>query len=347
MHQKFYLLYILLLVGLSVRAGNPDRQGEAGAGQLLLNPYAPSAGLHSMTTSMVSGVEAMLINPAGLVRINKTQVMLGHALYLQGTDIRLNGLGVAQRVGQNGAFGLHLMSIDFGDIPVTTTNQPEGTGAFLDLSFFNISLSYAHVFENKVSVGIQVKGVAEASSSVSAFGLAVDAGVQYVTGPQDNFKFGIALRNIGSRMSYGGEGLTQPAPAPDGSGYNITLEQRSAGFEMPSLLHIGGSYDIRPGEAHRLTVVGNFTANSFSRDQIGGGLEYSLRDMFIVRGAYRIDIGSDPFLQPSIYSGLSGGVSLEVPLSRDNKDTRFGIDYAYRATHVFDGTHNIGLRVAL
>ena len=36
------LLYTILTVFLfsAVYAGNPDRQGEAGAGQLLLNPWA-------------------------------------------------------------------------------------------------------------------------------------------------------------------------------------------------------------------------------------------------------------------------------------------------------------------
>lgn len=344
MTKKLPLLYLLLLSVVSLWAGNPDRQGESGAAQLLLNPYAPSAGLHSMTTSMVSGVEAMRINPAGLVRINRTQVQVGHALYLQGTDLSLNAFGIAQRVGESGAFGLSLMSVDFGDIPVTTVDQPEGTGSLLDLSFFNIGLSYAHVFENKVSVGILVRGVSESTSNISAFGFAIDAGVQYVTGPQDNFKFGISLRNVGSRMSYGGQGLTTTAPAPDGGDYAITLEQRAAGFEMPSMLNIGASYDFLMGDMHRLTVVGNFTANSFSRDQLCGGLEYSLNERFRVRGGYRMDIDSNP-AQQSIYSGLSGGVSLDVPLSKENKSTTFGIDYAYRATHVFNGTHNVGIRI--
>ncbi len=346
MKQLYLSLYLLLFVIGTAMAGNPDRQGEAGAGQLLLNPYAPSAGLHTMTTSLVSGVEAMHLNPAGLVRINRTQFQLGHALYLRGTDIRLNGLGLAQRVGKNGAFGFSLMSIDFGDINVTTTDQPEGTGALLNLSFFNLAMSYAHVFENKVSVGFLVRGVSESTSDVNAFGFTVDAGVQYVTGAQDNFKFGISLRNIGSRMRFRGQGLTEGAPAPDGGDYNLTLEQRSAGFEMPSMLNIGASYDFRIGEVHRLTMIGNFTANSFSRDQVCGGLEYSLNEMFTLRGGYRTDIGADELTLEPLYSGLSGGVSIDVPLNK-GKSTRFGIDYAYLATRVYSGTHNLGIRLSL
>lgn len=336
-------------------AGNPDRQGEAGGQQLLLNPWAESAGLHSLTTANVAGVGALRINPAGLGRIGKTEVNLGNAIYLQGTDISLNALGLAQRVGENGAFGFSLMSVNFGDILVTTTEQPnpDPNGPTFNLNFFNIGLSYAHVFENKVSVGVTLRGVSEGTSDVSAFGFAVDAGVQYVTGEDDNFKFGIALRNIGSRMEYSGEGLAISAPATDGDPYNLTFAQRPAGYELPSLLNIGMSYDFLIGgetdkgvKKHRLTAVANFTANSFSRDEIGAGLEYSFQDVFMLRGGYRTEMNKDAEQEP-IYNGPSAGATINVPLSKEDKSTRVSIDYAYRSTIVWDGTHNIGLRINL
>lgn len=344
MKKSLYFIYIFLLVGTSVWAGNPDRQGEAGAAQLLMNPYARSAGLHTMNTASISGVEALRLNPAGLARISKTQVVLGHAVYLQGTDIRFNALGVSQRVGKSGAFGFSLMAIDFGDIPVTTTFQPEGTGATFSPGFFNMGVSYAHVFENKVSVGITLCGVSESTADIGAFAFAVDAGVQYVTGEQDNFKFGISLRNVGSRMSYSGQGLSTSGPAPDGGAYTLTYSQRAAGFELPSVLNIGASYDFLFGGANRFTVLGNFAANSFSRDQIGGGVEYALKERFMLRAAYKIDMGVTNEIEAPIYSGLSAGASIEVPTSREKKESSFGIDYAYRATRVWKGTHNFSVR---
>jgi hypothetical protein len=56
-HKYIYLLpCMLLLLAGTVFAGNPDRQGEAGANQLLINPWARSAGLHTMGTANVTGV---------------------------------------------------------------------------------------------------------------------------------------------------------------------------------------------------------------------------------------------------------------------------------------------------
>jgi len=360
MNKFLYFIMALALVfalGEPAHAGNPDRQGEAGAAQLLLNPYAKSAGLHSMTTSMVTGAEAMRINIAGISRISRTEINLSYGSYLTGTDIGLNAIGLAQKVGESGALGISLMAVDFGDIRLTTTDQPEGTGTTFSPNFFNIGFGYSHTFENKVSVGILFRGVSESITDVSSFGFAIDAGVQYVTGPEDNFRFGIALRNIGSRMKYGGEGLSTQGPAggDDGNPYNLTFNQRAADFELPSMLNIGLSYDFLIGN-HRITPLANFTSNSFSQDQVGGGLEYSLNDFFMVRAAYRYEFGSEDEIQAPIYTGLAAGATIAVPLGKDQVDAandevreapRLSIDYAYRDTRIWDGTHNIGIRITL
>lgn len=300
-----------------------------------------------MTTSLIRGVEAMRLNVAGLSRINRTEILLSNAIYLQGTDINMNALGLSQKVGENGAFGLSLMALDFGDIPVTTTDQPEGTGATFSPTFFHIGLGYAHTFQNKVSVGILLRGISESTADISAFGFAIDAGVQYVTGPEDNFKFGISLRNVGSKMEFTGEGLSTAAPSPNNGGYELTFSQRGASFELPSVLNIGLSYDFYLLEKHRITPVGNFTANSFSRDQIGGGLEYSFNDLFALRAGYKIELDEGEDFEASIYEGLSAGASVELPFSKTDRTKRIGLDYAYRQTSVWNGTHNFSVRISL
>ena len=349
--QKLHTL-LLLVLGMcafwpyGLQAGNPDRQGEAGAYELLMNPWARSAGLHSMPTSFVRGVESMRVNVAGLARVNKLEVVAGHGIYLQGTDLNMNALGIASRVGKGGAIGISLMALDFGDIPVTTTDQPEGTGSTFSPNFFNIGIGYAYTFENKISVGVLLRGVSETIADLSAFGLAIDAGVQYVTGEEDNFKFGIALRNVGTRMVFRGEGLATQVQL-EGRQYELTVDQRSAAFELPSLLNLGVSYDFRFGAYHRLTTLGNFTANSFMRDQLGIGAEYALNERFILRAAYKLNLGVENEFEEPVYSGLSAGASLDVPINPKNQDLRLGIDYAFRTSKLWGGTHNFGIRFNL
>ena len=119
MNRKYILpLAIAVLFNTAVSfAGNPDRQGEAGANQLLINPWARSAGLHTTNTASTSGAEAMYLNVAGLSRVTGTQLQLGHARYI--ADINLNALGFAQPIGKGGGvFGISLVAMDLGHADV-------------------------------------------------------------------------------------------------------------------------------------------------------------------------------------------------------------------------------------
>jgi hypothetical protein len=344
--KKYFYTLLLLCLGCSVAfAGNPDRQGESGAAELLLNPWARSAGLHSMSTASVAGVEAMRINIAGLSRISKGELVIGNTRLYDGSTLGINSLGFATKAGKNGAFGISLVAMDFGDIKVTTTDQPSGTGGTYSPSFFNIGIGYAYTYENKISVGILVRAISETLPDVSASGIAIDAGVQYVSGDKDEFKLGIALRNIGSPMEFGGEGLSFRTSAPGSSPtYEITVNSRAEDFELPSLLNIGVSYDFYFGETNFLRGILNFTSNAFARDDIGVGAEFSFRDIVVIRGGYKLSLDAGDGVEDNLYTGLAGGVSIDVPLKRaDNR--KVGVDYAYRATNPFRGTHNFSLRL--
>jgi hypothetical protein len=354
MNRSIYFFFSMALIGLvsaSAWAGNPDRQGEAGAPELLMNPWARSSGLHSMTTSMVSGVEAMRLNVAGLARISKTEVVFGHTIYLRGTDISINALGLSQRIGKNSAIGLSLMSLDFGEIRRTTALQPEGTGATFSPRYFNMGLGYSHIFENKVSVGALVRVVSESIEDVTASAVALDAGVQYVTGERENFKFGISLRNVGGRMQFRGEGLSQELDIPSfDNEHGIVANQRPTSFELQSVLNIGMSYDFYVAGNNRITAVGNYTSNAFSEDQIGGGLEFSFKEMVMLRAGYKLDFGqvsqNNANAEP-LYTGVAAGVTLNVPVSKKEDAPQVAFDYAYRTTKIYDGTHNLSVRINL
>ena len=350
MNNKIYKISTLLFLTFmyqTVFAGNPDRQGEAGANELLINPWARSAGLHSMNTSSVQGVEAMRLNIAGLSRMLKGEVAATNCRLYEGTGLIMNELAYGQKSGKNGAFGISLASLSFGKIPVTTNDQPEGTGENFSPSFLQLGFGYSYLYDNKISVGLLVRGVSESISSVSAFGFAIDAGVQYVTGPQENFRLGISLRNTGSPMIFGGQGLSVSNSSVNNSAnYNLTYDQRAEDFELPSVLNIGASYDfyMNVDKKDFFRVLGNFTSNAFSKDQMGLGAEFFFRQRIVLRAAYKVNYGkSSASIGDEIYTGFAGGVSLIFPTKKESTNA-FGIDYAYRATNPFKGTHSMAVR---
>lgn len=338
----------------SLFAGNPDRQGEAGAYELLINPWARSAGLHTMTTACIRGVEALQLNPAGIARVSKTEIGLSNTQYLVGTGIQVNAFGLGQKITKNGVLGISLNLVNFGDIERTTVESPEGGIGTFSPSFFNLGISYGYIFANKISVGATVRMVTEALADVSARATALDAGVQYVTGDarhDDKFKFGISLRNVGSRMTFRGQGLSIPRPNPDGTfNYNLNFYQRGASYELPSQLNIGMSYDVYFGSAtaeNRLTFVGNFVSNAFGRDNLGGGLEFALGQNFALRGGYKYEFGTSVSdADTSIDSGIAAGATVSLPFKKGS-DSRMNLDYAWRKTTRWDGIHNVSLRIGL
>ncbi len=354
--NKFSTTIALLVVVSSAWAGNPDRQGEAGAYELLINPWARSAGLHTMYTSGTRGVEAMQLNPAGITRIDKTEIALGHTKYLVGTGIDINSVGMATRISKGGTLGISVMLMDFGKIETTTVDNPEGQLGTFSPNFSNIGVSYGYMFANKISVGATVRLVNESLTNVSARATALDAGVQYVTGDKrhdDKFKFGISLRNVGTKMVFRGQGLTIPRPNPDGTfNYNVSYYSRGAEYNLPSQLNIGMSYDLYLGGssdkfAHRVTLIGNFVSNAFSRDNLGGGLEYALGENFALRAGYKYEFGlSTSSTDASVDSGVAAGASLLAPFKRGGK-SNLAIDYSWRSTNRWNGIHNLALRINL
>ena len=354
MKNKVFIALIIinfsLLIINSVSAGNPDRQGQAGAYELLLNPWARTVGVHLTNTAYVSGVEAMNLNIAGLGRTKGMELGIGHSILYQGSGLGVNAAGFAQKVG-NGVFGVSLNALNFGKIPVTTTAQPEGTGATYSPTFFNVCLGYAYQFEEKISVGIGVRFINESLADISASGFSLDAGVQYATGDdtyKKRFQFGVALRNIGSPMHFTGQGLSDEAKVTNvASPYVIRVARNAANFELPSQLLIGASYDIIPMEKSKLTASANFTSNAFSRDEIGAALIFSMNEVFVLRAAYRYEVGlSSSDLNHSVYTGPSMGFSVNVPTAK-NSDRTFSIDYGYLFSNPWGGTHNIGVRLSL
>jgi hypothetical protein len=353
MNFKIYKTYIAISLiafsSLQVFAGNPDRQGEAGASELLINPWARSAGVHTLNTSSISGVEAMRLNIAGLSRMSKGEFAVTNCRLYEGSSLQMTELAFGTKSGKNGAFGLTLASMNFGKIPVTTVDNPEGTGENFSPNFFHIGVGYSYMYDNKISVGLLLRGISESISSASAFGFAIDAGVQYVNGPQDNFRLGISLRNTGSPMIFGGEGLSVNTANIDPAGgttYNLTYDQRAEDFELPSMLNVGASYDtyFNVEKKDFIRIMGNFTSNAFSKDQLGLGAEFFFRERIILRGGYKVNYGkSSASIGEELYTGFAGGISLIFPLKKDG-GSAFGIDYAYRTTNPFRGTHNLTVR---
>lgn len=354
--MKRILTIIAVVLTLQSFGGNPDRIGESGASQLLINGWARSTGLWDTYTSRVMGIEAMGLNVAGLAHVKKMEAAFSQTLWFQGSETQVSQAGFATKLGEDNVIGINMFSLNVGDLYRTTVNNPEGAGlGTFRPRFLNLGVSFARKFSNRIYGGATIKLINESIENVSATGVALDAGLQYTLGKKEELRFGVGIRNIGTPMKYTGDGFTFRGQAPSGEDYELTLSQNSNKFELPIQLNIGLTYDLWMGpdyrcngayNMHRLTLGGSFTSNSYGKDFFGGGLEYAFRELFMVRAAYRHEQDiMNPDLRSTAHTGFAGGFSVDVPF-RDNGPS-LGIDYSYRTSDPWGGTHSIGIRFKL
>jgi hypothetical protein len=353
--------------GSGLKAGNPARTGQAGASELLIDPWAGSSGFAGANTSCVQGIEAQFSNVAGTAFTRQTEIILGSTDYLDGSGINIAVAGLCQHVGSAGAIGLSIMSMNFGNIPITTYDNPQGGIGYFTPQYINVNASFARAFSDNIYAGVNFKLISESISNVSSTGIAIDAGVQYVAdvaGGKKNLHFGISLKNVGPEMSYSGDGLAFETNNPNnnatGKTNQMTVEQRSQAYELPSLVNIGAAYDFHILKdssglsMHRITVAANFTSNSFTEDEEQVGVEYGYRSFLSVRVGYDYQNGIFEGLSTNpvnggrltVFTGLCAGCTLQLPFGK-GKLSSFGISYAYRASNPYTGCHTIGIRMNL
>jgi len=338
-------------------AGNPDRIGQAGASELLINPWARSSGWNGANAAEIIGVESMNFNPSGLISIPNTEILFSRTTWLSGSDIYINAFGIAQKIGKDktSAIGISVTSFDFGDIQITTVQNPEGGLGTFSPQFTNIGLSYAHKFSNRIRTGITLRVVSESIPDAKATGICMDAGLQYiadVTGKdEDKSKFSVSLRNVGTPMQFGGDGLTRRGSFESSPDITLSVDTKSASFDLPTLLNIALSQDfyLDPKHYHKFTAAGSFVSNSFAYDQYSVGVQYSLKNILLLRASMIMEKGvfsSDNDQQKNIYTGPAAGFTVNIPFGK-NRDKSFAVDYSYRATRYFNGTHCFGARIIL
>ena len=154
---KQLLFSAALFAALNATAGNEDRVGSAGASQLLVNPWARSSAIGDASYANSNGLEATYMNIAGLAFTDKTQLKYNYSNWMGNAGIALSGAGIAQRISDSEVFSVSVQSMNYGDIPITTVDNPEGNIGFFSPRFNVFSVGYAKEFSSSIYGGINFK----------------------------------------------------------------------------------------------------------------------------------------------------------------------------------------------
>lgn len=334
------LIYSLLLafLGSFAWAGDLDRVGTTSGSQLLIPIGARSISLGGASLGNISGAEAIYWNPSGLSSMQNSEFLFNRMTYI--ADIDVNYFAAAFNGGSIGSFGFHISSLAFGDIEITTEDQPDGNGDTYSPSFFVAGLTYSRLLTDRISAGVTGKYVFEGIEQTSAAAVALDLGVQYAF--NNNLRLGVVMRNVGSKMTYDGSNLEQPFTLGSTNINTDTdfFKPTAISSDIPSSFGFGISYNVNVNEENGFIVNAAFTNYNDASDQIFGGVEYDFRKFFYLRGGYNYEAQVDA--NDQIFGG-SFGAGISYPLG----SFHFTLDYAFRQlTDYFDSNNVFTIKLA-
>ncbi len=332
LYKIILLPFLILFIFSNVYAGSGNRTGTSGAAQLLIPVGARGIAMGGANIASSLGLESLYWNPAGIASLNPSvNVTFSHMSYI--ADIGVEYGAISADIEGFGALAFNIKSLSVGDIAVTTTSDPDGTGATFKPQMLVAGVSYSRLLTDNISVGLTANLISETLGEVDATGFAFDVGVIYQNLAEINgLNFGIVMKNIGPQMEYDGAGLLIQAVSDDLNRPPTFYQANAAAFELPSTFEIGFAYEPRVDDVNSLKINVNYQNNNFLSDQYKSGLEYGYNEMFFLRGGYTLasDVESDEFIY---------GIALGAGLNYQVEDIALRVDYAFRDVDYFSGNH--------
>jgi hypothetical protein len=330
------LLAFILLLAVDAFAGSGKRTGTGGAAELLIPVGPRGIAMAEANIATSKGIEALYWNPAGVALMqNNADVIFSHMSYI--ADIGVEYGAVAANFEGFGVLSFSIKSLGVGDILVTTTANPDGTGDTFSPTFIVAGLSYSRQLTETISVGLTGNFISERMADVSASGFAFDVGVMYNNlADIHGLSLGVVIKNLGPEMKYDGGGLFHEGQIDDVNRPPTFYKVDAAPFELPSNFQLGLGYAPVLDEMNFLQFSGIYQNNNFSGDEYKLGGEYGYNDLFFVRAGYQFapQLDSDAYLY-----GFTAGVGINYEIEN------FGlkVDYAFRDVEFFDANHVIAL----
>ncbi|HKB84839.1 MAG TPA: PorV/PorQ family protein [Ignavibacteriaceae bacterium] len=343
MYHLKRLLLILLIFGFSsaeMFGSGQNRAGTAGAPELRIPVGARYLGLSGSAIATVSGLEAIYWNPAGVdLSSTDANAMFSYRQYI--ADMSMDFAAVSGRLGDLGTLALSFRSLNIGDIPVTTLEQPDGTGQIFSPSYFVLGFTYSKALTDRISIGANFNLINESIDRANSTGFSFDFGVEYNNlFDVQGFAVGVVVKNLGPTMSFSGNGLYKQANDPSANRGPTFFQFAAASAELPSEIGLGLSYIRHFDDQNSVMVSGTFQNNNYTYDDYKFGLEYNFKDLLYVRGGYLASFQSTD-ASPNIWQNYTLGVGVNT---KEFSSIDLSVDYAYVPAKYFDANNVFSLR---
>jgi hypothetical protein len=282
-----------------------ERVGQSGFQFLHLPTVARNAALANIGGLTNSDVSAVFSNPACIVDIPKMDASFSRLDYV--ADITYMTVAVATNLGNLGVIGLHVASLDAGEL-IRTENTYDADFDIGDLGTFEAGdmlygLSYARSVTDRLSIGANFGKIEERLDSTHVDNWNLDFGLFFHTGFR-SLTLSMVARNFGPDAEFTGFSEVYGLPQ------NV---------RMPLDFQMGISYNLiddTNGGPHKLTGYLEGTHPNDSQERIHAAFEYTFLNAFSLRGGYKFNYDEQ---------GLTLGGGLNFSL----RSVSGRIDYAY------------------
>jgi hypothetical protein len=332
------VLVILLLAGVA-HAVTFSKVGMAGAQFLKIAAGARAVGMAEAFSAVVDDATAIYWNPSALAKLKQQEISFTHNNWLAGTKHEF--ISYCVPMGGAGTIGFDITVLNMGEMEVTNTTYPDGTGEYFNCYDWQFSVGYGRNLTDKVAFGIVGKYIQQTIWDIKASAMAMDLGISAQTGFK-SLRLAAVMTNFGSDIVFSGGNLETDAQY-NGLSITETSTQRIAVLAHPSSLpltyKLGCAYDFIDGASHKLTTALDYVHPNDGSEKQNIGAEYSFNKMFFVRSGIRIDIDArddDNAYSPTFGFGVHYGFGM----------VKTKIDYAYADYGSLEAAHRIALALA-
>jgi len=292
--MKFGISFLIIFVQFWLSSAtaqdlvsNVSKRGTSAASFLEIGQGARATGMGSAFVAISDDESAFYWNPAGLTRIEGVGILFDHTNWLAG--LSYNYLAASYNIGTFGTVGFSLTASNYGDMPVTTVDNPNGTGQIFSVTDLAVSLGYAINLTDNFAIGFNPKVVYQSIWEASATGFAIDLGILYKT-PFDGVVLGMSISNLGTKMQMQGQTLLvtyDPDPTTTGNNGKIPANLGTDSWSLPLNFRVGLSYSLISTDLNKLTFDVDAMHPTDNYESINLGVEYVFDNLVALRAGYK------------------------------------------------------------
>lgn len=331
--------------------------GNAGGEFLTIPVGARGVAMGQAFTAVSDDITSLWWNPAGLGLMRSPAVFFTNInLPL---DVSINYIGGAAPVFEgNGVIGGSFEILSTDDQPVTTVQQPGGTGETFAPWSSSVQGSYAHNLSDRFTAGLSFKWVHENIVSITSDAFQFDFGTNYhTTFAGRGIRLAFVVVNLGTNFESDGGRLGVSARPPEFPTFPnegpLDLEFSTETFRPPTTLKTGLAYYLVESESSTFLVTGEFAAPRQLETTVSFGGEWmqvlvpavngNVATTVSARGGYTYQQDEEDLDDSPNDNDMLRGLGFGAGLQFDFTTFGAGFDYAYRDWGRLGGTNNFSV----